>query len=340
MSEKHKINVLGSCISRVSLLDGVLDGHGIADDRLELEYFLDKHNIVCAMMPPPFTEEEVDTITVDELNDKSRLQSLKQSLKKETLQLLLQSDADYLVMDFYDMGISFLSMDNTCMSSQANEFCNTRLFEMYRDKMTMWNLYDMPTWIWYTYIDLFMEKLMTKYDSDHIIFNRFRCNSYFLDLNGQVKEIPNEFRMKIQPNPKYNRIAERLEEYFINKYNPWVIDLSKYFMGDRNIWENLNGAHFEKEFYRETFDQIKRIIFTDDAKRYYDEPDFFNVQRRGYKEDKNRKFDIESGLKTFSNLLDYGDILWLNILDKLNTYAFNDPRVIELVEWMNSNNHE
>lgn len=39
------------------------------------------------------------------------------------------------------------------------------------------------------------------------------------------------------------------------------IDLSKYFMGDQNDWDNLNGAHFEREFYRETFDQIKRIIF-------------------------------------------------------------------------------
>lgn len=32
-------------------------------------------------------------------------------------------------------------------------------------------------------------------------------------------------------------------------------------MGDQNDWDNLNGAHFEREFYRETFDQIKRIIF-------------------------------------------------------------------------------
>lgn len=110
MKQKIKINVLGSCISRVSLLDGVQSEHGIADDRLELGYFLDKQNIVAAMMPPAFTKEEVQAITVDELYDKSRLQSLKQTLNKETLNLLLESDADYLVMDFYDMGIMFLSL--------------------------------------------------------------------------------------------------------------------------------------------------------------------------------------------------------------------------------------
>lgn len=40
------------------------------------------------------------------------------------------------------------------------------------------------------------------------------------------------------------------------------------------------------------------------------------------------------------NLLNSGDILWLNILDKMNMYAPDNKRVIELVEWMNENNYE
>ena len=56
MDNKVKINVLGSCISRVSLLDGNQSAYGIADDRMELCNFLDKQNIVCAMMPAPFTD--------------------------------------------------------------------------------------------------------------------------------------------------------------------------------------------------------------------------------------------------------------------------------------------
>ena len=46
MKQKIKINVLGSCISRVSLLDGVQSEHGIADDRLELGYFLRQNEIL------------------------------------------------------------------------------------------------------------------------------------------------------------------------------------------------------------------------------------------------------------------------------------------------------
>ena len=38
----HKVNILGSCVSRLAMLDGDLTGHGIADDQLALRYSLDK----------------------------------------------------------------------------------------------------------------------------------------------------------------------------------------------------------------------------------------------------------------------------------------------------------
>lgn len=44
--DKTKVIVLGSCVSRISMLDGNQNGHGIASDYLELEYFLDKQ-ILC-----------------------------------------------------------------------------------------------------------------------------------------------------------------------------------------------------------------------------------------------------------------------------------------------------
>lgn len=56
-----------------------------------------------------------------------------------------------------------------------------------------------------------------------------------------------------------------------------------------------------------------------------------------------RIFDVDAALCSdgvFYNLLNSGDILWLNILDKMNMYAPDNKRVIELVEWMNENNYE
>lgn len=110
-----KINVLGSCVSRVSLLDGVQSAHGVLDDRLDLGYFLDKQNIVCAMLPAPFSREEVDTITVDELDDKSRLHSLKQCLNKSTVSMRLNLTQNILLWIFMIWALISVHMRIPCL---------------------------------------------------------------------------------------------------------------------------------------------------------------------------------------------------------------------------------
>lgn len=332
-----KVSVLGSCVSRVSLLRGQKTGHGIADGEkygLELEYFLDKHNIALAMMPPPFPEEEVNTIRSEELWDKTRDVSLRQSLMKKTVPMLLQGEAQYLIMDFYDFHNNFLSYKDTAFATQANEFLNTRLCRKYAKELVGYTFFDLPTWIYYPLVDLFFETIMQKFDSDHIILNRFRANTFYLDTDGKIKRIPDSFKQPFQCNDKKNPECRKLEDYVISKYNPYVIDISRYFMGDANMWDNLNASHFEKEFYRETYAQILRIVSGEAAERYFDETNLFFQDRPGYVEDLQRRFDVESGLELFRSLLGNDNDLALNILDKLYSYAPEDERVIEYMNFV------
>lgn len=326
-----KISVLGSCVSRVSLLNGEQREHGIANGEelgLELEYFLDKQNMALAMMPSPFTEEEVMSITREELWDKSRLISLRQNLLKETVGLLLNAESEYIVMDLYDFHNCFLSYKDTAFATQAGEFGQTGLFERHRDEMLLQNsFFEMPTWAYYPLVDLFFEKIMQKYDSDHIILNRFRANTFYLAKNGKILTIPDVFKKPIQCNDKYNASCRKLEDYIIQKYNPYVIDISHYFMGDENIWDNLNAAHFEKEFYRETYRQICRIVKKQGAKRYFDTPCLFEMDRPGIEEDSQRELDVEWGLEVLELFLDIKDELSLNLLEKLYIKAPEDERV-------------
>ncbi|MCH5280846.1 MAG: hypothetical protein J1E61_05195 [Lachnospiraceae bacterium] len=326
-----KITVLGSCVSRISLLDGDQKGHGIAGNELKLEYFLDKQNIALAMMPPPFDKETVETITADELWDKSRLHSLKQTLLKETVPLLMNGESKYLVMDFFDFHNAFLSYKNTAFATQAHEFLQTHVYREHRTGIKSWCFFDMPTWIYYPWIDQFFETILQKFDSDHIILNRFRANTYYLSKEGTILPIPDSYKMPYQCHDKYNGPGRALEDYVIQKYDPYVIDLSQFFMGDANVWDNLQGAHFEREFYRETYDQIMRIVKDETHDKYFSQPRFFSEERRGIDEDRKRAFDIEAGFKTMEMLVEKEDILWLNVLDKLYMYAPNDSRVQEYV---------
>nr|WP_288825964.1 hypothetical protein [uncultured Clostridium sp.] len=98
-----KVNILGSCVSGISMLDGNQSGHRIAHDDVKMGYFLYKQNIALSVMPSPFPEKDVMQISAEELWDKTRLYSLQQSINKSTINLLLESDADWLVMDLFDM---------------------------------------------------------------------------------------------------------------------------------------------------------------------------------------------------------------------------------------------
>lgn len=331
---KAKVNILGSCVSRGSMLNGNQSGHHIADENIEMGYFLDKQNIVCAMTPIPFTVEEIESVKAEELWDKSRARTVRQGIGKETVSLLMDSDADWLVFDLDDMQSDFAIYKECMISTCAHEFFNTALARKYRNEIQVSNFMKLPKWVWYGYVDLFFDKIMQKYDADHIIMNRFRSCTYYLAKDGRIKLVPDRFKQPYQANDAYNSCLAELEDYIIGKYHPYVIDLSKYFMGDENDWSNLQGAHFEKEFYRETFAQIRRIIHGETNQKYFSEPDFFQEHRPGLGEDMKRKFHVEQGLELLEKLLDGEDVLWLNILDKLNSYAPDDRRVRQYMQYL------
>jgi len=329
----QKVNILGSCVSRVSLLNANTKGHGIYGDDMQQVYFLDKQNFVLAMMPPAFSQEAIDAIDENVLYDKSRIKSLRQCLNKTTIDMLMESDADYLVMDLYDFQNDFIVYKDTAFSTCAHEFMNTELFRRNSSNMQIANFMKLPTWLWYPYIDLFFEKIMKKYDADHIILICFRSNTYYWAKDGSIKEIPEEFKQPYHSNDMYNAPLQRLEDYIIRKYQPYVIDLSKFYMCNENEWSNLNGAHFEYRFYRRVFSCITEIVTGRAATRYYATPEFMWEEFGQPTEDEKKwKFDVEGALKLLPRLVEKEDILWLNLLHKLNVYAKDDIRVREYTQ--------
>lgn len=313
------------------MLRGDTKAHGTAGNSMELEYFLDKQNIVCAMMPAAFSDEEIESINLDCLYDKSRFKSLKQCLNKKTVQMLLQSDAEYLIIDLYDFHTDMVTYNHTVFSTCAHEFLNTHLFKAHVEKIQGTNFMMLPTWIWYPYVDLFFEKIMEKYDSDHIILNRFRSNKYYLAKDGFIKEIPSQFKKPWHSKDEHNDKIRQLEDYIIEKYNPYVIDLSKYYICDENKWDNLNGAHFEQEFYEQTFDAIEQIMTGQAAKRVYNTP-LFLEDANGVKW--RYRIDLEQGLEMFLMLIEAEDPLWMNVLSKLYEAYPKDERVAEYMQVM------
>ena len=94
----------------------------------------------------------------------------------------------------------------------------------------------------------------------------------------------------------------------------------------------------EKEFYRETYDQIMRIIYGETDIRYYDKVKFFNTNREGWEEDKQRAFNVENGIAVFNMFVEKEEYLWLNMLDKLYMYAPENEQVQQYIQLVKEKN--
>lgn len=269
MQKPVLVDILGSCVSRLTFLDGDGSLKGCVDNDIKIKHFFDKNNIAASVMPAPFEKDEIDAIEESELWDHSRLRALKSCLSKDCVNLLLNSEASYLVLDFYDFQNDMACCGNTVFSTCAHEFFNTRLFKNHRNQTKILNFMNLDPCVWFPYTDIFFEKILKKFDSDHIILNRFRASSSYIDRQGVIKPIPAKFLQPYDANFKYNDGLRLLEEYIIKKYNPYVIDLSRYFITDEREWDNLNGAHFQKVFYKESHKSLRKILFNETKKRYF-----------------------------------------------------------------------
>lgn len=268
---EYSFDIIGSCVSRVPFINGSLTQHGTVSPYLKMKHFFDKNNIVCCLMPAPFAPEEVDSIPASELWDTSRIHALKQALNKSTLPLLAEEKNDYLILDFFDFQIEHAFFKNIAFSTCAHEFINTTLFRKNISDIRLFHWKDLSPSSYYPYVDLFFHEVLKTFDCNHIILNRFQAVSHYIDKNFHVQPVPPVFMKPFQANYHYNSLVRELEDYVIEKYNPYVIDLTKYFIGDENKWENIQGAHYQNEYYTESLSVMKNIIFNQPSQKVYDQ---------------------------------------------------------------------
>jgi len=270
--EKVLVDIIGSCVTRNVFLDGDASQRGCADERIKIIHYFDKQNIACCMSPAPFDDRIVDRITPDEQWDKSdqNLRNMKLTLNKKTLEVLMNSEAEYLFMDLYDFHTPMIGYRNTFFSTFKHEFFNLNLFRSNTDAFkTIFYFLDLPEWLWYGYVDLFFKKIMEKYTPDKVVLLRFRACDTYLSRDNEMRPIPVAYKRPWMSNARYNDKLRLLEEYIIDRYHLQVIDVSKYFIGDENVHSDLQGSHFDRNYYTDSLNHIRRIIFDRSSRNGY-----------------------------------------------------------------------
>lgn len=253
------VNVHGSCVSR----DGF---NPIPEEKIKVEHFLSRNNIVSAMMPPCDLMFEHGELV--KYNSVYAERCMTYALNKKTVDLLMESDAPYLVIDFFDFCQPVIGYKDTAFSSYDYCFYHTRAFQENKGEMRLIDLLTVPPCIWYGYIAMYFDRIMEKYGGN-VILNRLNCSGIFMDHNHAVREIPENLHHF--GSDRYNEPLRELEEYVINRFPKIsVIDITKYFIPDSGYNPDATPVHYE-ENYKISLAQIYERIIATNANRYNDE---------------------------------------------------------------------
>lgn len=251
------VDVHGSCVSRSCF-------KLIEESKLHVQNNFSRNHIVSCMMPPAnisFSHGELVRH-----NSEYAERCMRLALNKQTVPLLLESNSEYLVIDFFDLCQPVTAYFNTTFSTYDYTFYNVAAYREKKEQFQTLDFIDVPVCLWYGYVDHYFQ-LMTEKFGGKIILNRLNCSDIYLNRENKIREIPKNLRFF--GDPKYNQLLCDLENYVIDRYHPCVVDISKYFIPDEHYNPDTTPVHYEEKYEVVQSSSILRIV-EGSRKRYYD----------------------------------------------------------------------
>lgn len=251
-----KIDVHGSCVSRDIL--------SYCDEKsIKCNSYFSRNCLVSAVMPPAELPVDDEYLLVERSEYQNRC--MRYSIDKTTIPQLLQSESEYLMIDLFDLCQDVISYKNTTFSYYDTLFFNTKNYLDNKASMMLINFFDIPTYLWYGYIDIYFEKMMK---FDNIILCRLQCCEKYISKSNKIETIP-ESKLAYG-NAKYNNKLKDLEEYIIQKYDPFVLDFSKYFIANEKFNPDVTPVHFDELYYFASKLAVELIVQGNKQKYYCD----------------------------------------------------------------------
>lgn len=252
------VDIHGSCLSR-----NIFTVNKNTD--ISVNNYFSRNNIVSSMMPPANISTNRDELLFFDSEYSHRC--LRNGIEKNAVPMLLNSTADFLVIDFFDFCQPVAVYKNTTFSTYDYSFYNTAAYKNEPEQFKSVNFLELPTWLWYGYIDIYWEKMIGKFGGN-IILIRVRCCNNYLSKEREVKATPPN--LLNYGNSIYNKPLYELEEYVIKKYNPYVLDVSKYFIADEDYNPDVTPVHFEENYLKSSWSLMQDVILNKPKQRYYD----------------------------------------------------------------------
>lgn len=153
------VDVHGSCVSRTCF-------KFVDSSQILVRNTFSRNNIVSCMMPPVNISFQHGELQVYSSEYSERCMRL--ALNKQTVPLLLESDSEYLIIDFFDFCQPVAAFWDTTFSTYDYTFYRTSAYQEHQELFKTVDFLNIPICLWYGYVDAYFRAVHKKFHGNII----------------------------------------------------------------------------------------------------------------------------------------------------------------------------
>ncbi|PGU66855.1 hypothetical protein COD67_11970 [Bacillus cereus] len=251
---KSRIAVSGSCFSRSAFQTKEFFNPKYKEN-FEVVY-TSFHSSIPSMMAKPKTFEET---YLGECTDFQK-RNIKNDFEKNFFENLLNSNSDFLIIDFYaDAVRPLIYFEDGVMITDSYTLRGTDYIYHLGNPKIITHYDENYLTIWKESFDKFADKLEKSYDPNRVILQRARTALKYIDKSGKINSFSKE---EVLDSRISNNLFEYMEMVFLERFpNASVIDLTKKgYLGYEGHPEGKSVSHYQSEYYRDFLTELEKVI--------------------------------------------------------------------------------
>lgn len=193
---------------------------------------------------------------------------LTMDLEKRLAQSLEEDPADFLVVDMcYSAGHALCKWKDQVFTKNP-KFIESDFRAEHEEEIEEIDVMRDREFDWKPYMDAYLELIGRYFDRDHIILVKSRCPAWYV-THTHVR------KMRKKSRRAYNKRIKELEDYFVEKMDPYIIDIYSHYYVDFNHKKGFTMSSYEKPFYHHAKRLISMIVRTLPEQRIFREQEYY-----------------------------------------------------------------
>lgn len=193
---------------------------------------------------------------------------LTMDLEKQLALSLEENPAEYLVVDMcYTAGHGLYRWKDQVYTANP-KFLESDFLAEHEEEMEFIDVMNDREFDWKPYMDAYLKLVRSYFDADHIILVKSRCANWYV-THTHVRQLRKKGKQA------YNRRIREMEDYFIEKMNPYVVNIYPHYFLDYNAKKGFTFSSYERPFYLHAKRIISQIIRNHPEQRVFQGQDYF-----------------------------------------------------------------